>query len=79
MYILSIPFVFECFYRSFLPRIDIPRICFFNVWGNNVLFGRLSAFVGEWCWMLQISFALQVRFVRNATVGAKRQQEQQTS
>ncbi|GMI43156.1 hypothetical protein TrCOL_g12189 [Triparma columacea] len=59
MFYLCIPFVFECAYRSVLPRIDIPRMCFFDVWPNMVLFGRLSAFVGEWCWMLQISLALQ--------------------
>ena len=59
MFYLSIPFIFECGYRSVLPRVDIPRLCFWDVWGNNVLFGRLSAFIGEWCWMLQISLALQ--------------------
>ena len=59
MFYLCIPFVFECAYRSVLPRIDIPRMCFFDVWPSMVLFGRLSAFVGEWCWMLQISLALQ--------------------
>lgn len=59
MFYLCLPFVFECGYRSLLPRVDIPRLCFFDVWPNMVLFGRLSAFVGEWCWMLQISLALQ--------------------
>lgn len=59
MLYLSFPFVFECGYRSILPRVDIPRLCFWDVWGNNVLFGRLAAFIGEWCWMMQISLALQ--------------------
>jgi len=59
MFYLCLPFVFECGYRSILPRVDIPRLCLFNVWGNNVLFGRASAFIGEWCWMLQISLALR--------------------
>ena len=59
MFYLCLPFVFECGYRSILPCVDIPRLCLFNVWGNNVLFGRASAFIGEWCWMLQISLALR--------------------
>jgi len=59
LFYLSLPFIFECGYRSVLPRVDIPRLCFFDWWPNMVLFGRLSAFVGEWCWMLQISLVLQ--------------------
>ena len=59
MFYLCLPFVFECGYRSVLPRVDIPRLCLFDVWGNNVLFGRASAFIGEWCWMLQITLALR--------------------
>ncbi len=60
MGMLAIPFVFECGYRSILPRVDIPRLCLHSTWANTVLLGRLSAFVGEWCWMMQISLALQV-------------------
>ena len=58
MYYMAFPFVFECCYRAVLPRVDVPRLCFFDIWPNVVLFGRLSAFVGEWCWMLQISQCL---------------------
>ncbi|GMH88334.1 hypothetical protein TL16_g11128 [Triparma laevis f. inornata] len=71
LFYLSLPFIFECGYRSVLPRVDIPRLCFFDCWPNMILFGRLSAFIGEWCWMLQISLVLQKVLEELQTINPK--------
>lgn len=48
-------FVLVCAYRSVLPRIDVPRICWLDTPLNWIVFGRLSATVAELAWALQIS------------------------
>ena len=45
-------------YRSVLPRIDVPRICFFDTPLNWVIFGRSAATVAEVAWSVQMGVVL---------------------
>ena len=51
-------FVLVAAYRSVMPRIDVPRICWYNTPLNYILWGRLSATIAEICWAFQISIVL---------------------
>ena len=51
-------FVIVAAYRSVFPRIDVPRICWFQTPLNYILYGRIVATVAEICWATQISIVL---------------------
>ena len=51
-------FVIVAAYRSVFPRIDVPRICWFQTPLNYILYGRIAATVAEICWATQISIVL---------------------
>jgi hypothetical protein len=50
----AVIFTCVCAYRSVLPRIDVPRVCFFDTFLNWTLFGRMAATVAEVCWAIQM-------------------------
>src|SRR6476660_4304947 len=50
---LCAAYVFDCAFRSFLPRADVQRICLFDTWLSSVVVGRSVATVAE------IAFAAQ--------------------
>jgi len=52
--VAAVVFTFVCGYRAVLPRIDVPRICWFDTPLNWVLFGRLAATVAEIGWVTQM-------------------------
>lgn len=51
-------FVIVAAYRSVFPRIDVPRICWFQTPLNYIVYGRIAATVAEICWATQISIVL---------------------
>jgi hypothetical protein len=53
-------FTVVCGYRSILPRVDVPRLCWFDTPLNWVLFGRASATVAELAWAFQMTIFLQL-------------------
>lgn len=48
-------FVLVCAYRSILPRIDVPEICWFNTPLNYIIYGRAAATIAELGWAFQIA------------------------
>jgi hypothetical protein len=46
-------FTLVCAYRALLPRIDVPRICFWDTPASWVLFGRLGSTAAELTWTYQ--------------------------
>ena len=64
-YIASCIFISSCAIRSFFPRIDGKRICFFDCWISYPLVGRICATFGELAFIYQLtvitkSFAYQL-------------------
>lgn len=55
----AVVFTAVCAYRSILPRVDVPRMCFFNTPLNWVVFGRTAATVAEVCWALQMGLLVR--------------------
>ena len=51
-------FVLVAGYRSTFPRIDVPRICWFDSPFSYIVYGRISASIAEICWAFQISIVL---------------------
>lgn len=47
MRISAIIFTVVCAYRAILPRIDVPRTCWFNTFANWIIFGRTGACIAE--------------------------------
>jgi len=62
---LSGGYVFGCAFRSFLPRIDLERICLVNSWLSSMLAGRSVATIAEVCFIGQCAVLL-----REAGIGA---------
>ena len=52
-------FTVVCAYRAVLPRIDVPRVCWFDTPLNWVLFGRASATIAEVAWATQMGLTLR--------------------
>lgn len=52
-------YVAGCAFRSFLPRIDLERICLVNSWFSNMLVGRSVATVAELCFIAQCAILLR--------------------
>ena len=56
----AVIFTIVAAYRSVLPRIDVPRTCFFDTPLNWVLFGRSAATVAEVAWSVQMGIVLSM-------------------
>ena len=52
------PFVFQCAYRSFWPSMYNERIAFFDTPLNSVAIGRGLAHIGEFTWIIQLSYGM---------------------
>jgi hypothetical protein len=52
--VLSGIYVFVCAFRSFVPRADVQRICFFDSFWASVFVGRSVATVAEISFMTQL-------------------------
>jgi hypothetical protein len=50
---LSAIYVLGCAFRSFLPMVDVPRICLHDTWMSRIVIGRSVATIAE------LSFAMQ--------------------
>ena len=55
---LSAAYVAGCAFRSFLPRIDLERICLLQSPLSNMLLGRSVATVAELCFIAQCALLL---------------------
>lgn len=55
---LSGLFVAACAFRSFLPRVDLERMCFWDVPLSSVVVGRTVATVAELCFAWQCALLL---------------------
>ena len=55
---LSAVYVSGCAFRSFLPRIDLERICLVQSELSNMMLGRSVATVAELCFMAQCALLL---------------------
>lgn len=55
---LSASYVAGCAFRSFLPRIDLERICLVESWLSRMVVGRSVATVAELCFMAQCALLL---------------------
>lgn len=55
---LSAAYVAGCAFRSFLPRIDLERICLVETWLSNMVVGRSVATVAELCFIAQCALLL---------------------
>ena len=55
---LSAGYVFGCAFRSFLPRIDLERICLVESTLSSMVVGRSVATVAELCFMAQCALLL---------------------
>ena len=55
---LSAVYVAGCAFRSFLPRIDLERICLVQSPLSNIILGRSVATVAELCFMAQCALLL---------------------
>lgn len=57
---LSAAYVAGCAFRSFLPRIDLERICLLQSWLSSMVVGRSVATVAELCFMAQCALLLHL-------------------
>lgn len=55
---LSGLFVAACAFRSFLPRVDLERICLWDVALSSVMIGRTIATIAEFCFAWQCTLLL---------------------
>lgn len=56
---LSFGYVSGCAFRSFLPRIDVERICLVNSWLSSMIVGRSVATIAEICFIAQCAILLR--------------------
>jgi len=56
---LSAIYVLVCAFRSFLPRIDLERICLVESWLSSMLVGRTLATIAELAFILQCAILLR--------------------
>jgi len=63
---LSAVYVLVCAFRSFLPRIDLERICLVDSWLSNMFVGRSLATLAEISFIVQCAILL-----RDAGIGAR--------
>jgi hypothetical protein len=50
---LSAVYVLGCGFRSFLPMMDVPRLCLHDTWLSRIFIGRSIATVAEFCFVAQ--------------------------
>ena len=50
---LSAVYVLGCAFRSFLPMVDVPRICLQETWVSRIIVGRSIATIAELCFVAQ--------------------------
>lgn len=55
---LSAGYAAGCAFRSFLPRIDLERICLVESWLSSMVVGRSVATVAELCFIAQCALLL---------------------
>ena len=55
---LAAPYVFQCAYRSFWPSMYNERIAFWDTFANSVAIGRGLAHIGEFTWIVQLSYGM---------------------
>ena len=55
---LSAAYVAGCAFRSFLPRIDLERVCLAQTWLSNMMVGRSVATIAELCFIAQCALLL---------------------
>ena len=53
-------FISACAIRSFFPRIDGTRTCFFDSWISYPLIGRICATFGEIAFVYQLTFTTKI-------------------
>ena len=63
---LSGIYVLVCAFRSFLPRIDLERVCLVNSWLSTMLVGRALTTVAEVAFIVQCAILL-----REAAIGTR--------
>ena len=56
---LSGIYVLGCAFRSFLPRIDLERVCLVDSWLSTMMVGRSVATVAEICFIAQCAILLR--------------------
>ncbi|MGD8571359.1 MAG: hypothetical protein PVH98_02815 [Gammaproteobacteria bacterium] len=56
---LSGVYTVGCAFRSFLPRIDLERICLVDSWLSSMIVGRSVATVAEICFIAQCAILLR--------------------
>jgi len=56
--ILSGIYVIGCAFRTFLPRIDLERVCLIGSWFSSMMIGRSVATVAEICFIAQSAILL---------------------
>jgi hypothetical protein len=56
--VLSGVFVAACAFRSLLPRVDLERMCFWDIPLSSVMLGRAVATVAELCFACQCTLLL---------------------
>jgi hypothetical protein len=56
---LSAVYVFGCAFRSFLPRVDLERVCLLETWLSSMIVGRSVATVAEICFIAQCAILLR--------------------
>ena len=52
-------FTLVCAYRAVFPRIDVPRVCWFDSPLNWIIFGRSAATIAEVVWAAQMSYRMR--------------------
>ncbi|MGC3980679.1 MAG: hypothetical protein QM808_05415 [Steroidobacteraceae bacterium] len=57
---LSAGYAAGCAFRSFLPRIDLERICLMQSWLSRMSVGRSVATIAELCFMAQCALLLYI-------------------
>ena len=58
--VLAACYTLGCAFRSFLPRIDLQRICLLQSWLSRMVVGRSIATVAELCFMAQCALLLYI-------------------
>jgi hypothetical protein len=56
---LSAVYVLGCGFRSFLPMMDVPRLCLHDTWLSRIFIGRSVATVAELCFVAQWKLLLR--------------------
>jgi len=55
----SLVFTLVCAYRALLPRVDVPRVCWWDSAANAVLYGRAAATAAELLWAVQLAVVME--------------------